>query len=142
MAFECVKKALQPFLAGGVVLVSAEKIQLSYAVFFYKMICYQLYLVTVVRHYAVAVGVIILFSDSEYRYVFLYRTFDSMLYHFFAVAQIERCDNEHIDNIIVRKIEDVGLTYIVRCTLIVAGTAVEDMNVYLIVAQHIAKTLQ
>ena len=141
MAFECVKKALQPFLTGVIVLVSAEKIQLSYAVSFYKMICYHLYLATIVGHYAVAVGVIVLLSDCQHRYILFYCTFNSMPYHFFTVAQIKRCNDEHINNIVVRQTEDVGLAYIMRRTLVVAGTAVEDMYIYKIVAEYFTKAL-
>ena len=39
MAFECIKEARKTFVTGKVVLESSQKIQLSYAVSFYKMIC-------------------------------------------------------------------------------------------------------
>ena len=141
MAFECVKEARKTFVTGKVVLESSQKIQLSYAVSFYKMACYQLYLVTIVGHYAVAVGVIVLLSDCQHGYVLFYRTFNSMPYHFFAAAQIKRYNDEHINNIVVRQIEDVGLTYIMRRSLIVAGTAVEDMYIYMIFTESVAKAL-
>ena len=141
MAFECVKEARKTFVTGKVVLESSQKIQLSYAVSFYKMICYHLYLATVVRHYAVAVGVIILLSDCQHGYVLFYRTFDSMPYHFFAAAQIKRSNDKHINNIIVRQSEDVCLTYIMRRSIVEAGTAVEDMYIYMIIAEYFTKAL-
>ena len=64
-----------------------------------------------------------------------------MPYHFFTVAQIKRCNDEHINNIVVRQTEDVGLAYIMRRTLVVAGTAVEDMYIYKIVAEYFTKAL-
>ena len=141
MAFECVKEARKTFVTGKVVLESSQKIQLSYAVSFYKMICYHLYLATVVGHYAVAVGVIVLLSDCQHGYVLFYRTFDSMPYHFFAAAKIKRNNDKHINNIIVGQSEDVCLTYIMRRSIVVAGTAVEDMYIYKIIAEYFTKAL-
>ena len=37
--------------------------------------------------------------------------------------------------------EDVGLTYIMRRSIVEAGTAVEDMYIYMIIAEYFTKAL-
>ena len=64
-----------------------------------------------------------------------------MPYHFFAAAQIKRNNDKHIKNIIVRQSEDVCLTYIMRRSIVEAGTAVEDMYIYKIIAEYFTKAL-